>query len=92
LKARSVRPAKRASTLLLQCATRVAATIGGHRLFVLPELELVVVKTAGRYNSDTIGATEVRRFRKMLAQLAGAALHIDAKPASSCTKFSGTAN
>lgn len=46
---------------------------GGQRLFVLPELDLVVVMTAGQYNSDTIGAAELRLFRGIVAQMAGAA-------------------
>ena len=42
---------------------------GGQRLFVLPELEAVVVMTAGQYNSNAIGGTELRLFRQIVAQL-----------------------
>ena len=44
---------------------------GGQRLFVLPDLQAVVVMTAGQYqyNSNTIGGTELRLFRQIVAQL-----------------------
>ena len=44
---------------------------GGQRLFVLPDLQAVVVMTAGQYqyNSNTIGGTELRLFGQIVAQL-----------------------
>lgn len=40
---------------------------GGQRLFVVPELDLVVVFTAGAYNSEQIGRTEFALFRQIVA-------------------------
>jgi CubicO group peptidase (beta-lactamase class C family) len=42
---------------------------GGQRLFVVPELALVVVMNAGQYNSGSIGGQEMRLFRRIVAQL-----------------------
>jgi CubicO group peptidase (beta-lactamase class C family) len=42
---------------------------GGQRLFVVPDLELAVVMTAGQYNSGSIGGQEMRLFRRIVAQL-----------------------
>lgn len=39
---------------------------GGQRLFVVPELELAVVLTAGVYNSETIGRAELALFRRIV--------------------------
>jgi CubicO group peptidase (beta-lactamase class C family) len=40
---------------------------GGQRLFVVPELDLAVVFTAGAYNSEQIGRTEFALFRQIVA-------------------------
>lgn len=40
---------------------------GGQRLYVVPDLDLVVVFTAGAYNSDQIGRTEFALFRQIVA-------------------------
>lgn len=40
---------------------------GGQRLFVVPELDLSVVITAGRYNERAIGPIEMQIFRKIVA-------------------------
>jgi CubicO group peptidase (beta-lactamase class C family) len=40
---------------------------GGQRLFVVPDLDLVVVFTAGAYNSEQIGRTEFALFRQIVA-------------------------
>jgi CubicO group peptidase (beta-lactamase class C family) len=40
---------------------------GGQRLFVVPELDLVVVFTAGQYNSGQIGPVLMRLFRQIVA-------------------------
>jgi CubicO group peptidase (beta-lactamase class C family) len=42
---------------------------GGQRLFVVPELDLAVVMTAGQYNSGSIGGQEMRLFRRIVAML-----------------------
>jgi CubicO group peptidase (beta-lactamase class C family) len=40
---------------------------GGQRLYVVPELDLAVVFTAGAYNSEQIGRTELALFREIVA-------------------------
>jgi CubicO group peptidase (beta-lactamase class C family) len=40
---------------------------GGQRLFVVPELDLAVVFTAGAYNSEQIGRTEFALFSRIVA-------------------------
>ena len=42
---------------------------GGQRLFLVPELDLAIVMTAGRYNERVIGPIEMQIFRKILAAL-----------------------
>lgn len=40
---------------------------GGQRLYVVPDLELAVVFTAGAYNSERIGVPEASLFRRIVA-------------------------
>ena len=40
---------------------------GGQRLFVVPDLDLAVVFTAGAYNSDQIARSELALFRQIVA-------------------------
>jgi CubicO group peptidase (beta-lactamase class C family) len=42
---------------------------GGQRLFCVPDLDLVVVMTAGQYNSGSVGGAEMRLFRRIVATL-----------------------
>ena len=42
---------------------------GGQRLFIVPDLDLAVVMTAGLYNSGSIGGQEMRLFRRIVAAL-----------------------
>jgi CubicO group peptidase (beta-lactamase class C family) len=42
---------------------------GGQRLFLVPAMELVVVFTAGQYNSATLGPAQSRLFRRIVATL-----------------------
>lgn len=42
---------------------------GGQRLFVLPEMQLVVVMTAGQYNSGSVGGAEMRLFQRIVSSL-----------------------
>ena len=42
---------------------------GGQRLFIVPDLDLAVVMTAGQYNSGSIGGQEMRLFRRIVATL-----------------------
>jgi len=42
---------------------------GGQRLYVVPDLELAVVFTAGSYNSERIGVPEAALFRRIVASV-----------------------